>query len=292
MKGRKKSFWFAFVVALAFLVGVSSAYAMTVFLRDGRIVTVPVAKEDILGISFEENHSAMGGKVAAYDIPVTNGLVMWLDASDMSSLFQTADGTEPVVAGNQPVGQWQDKSGNDNHFLQSRQEACPRFVKTGIGGKPSVMFDTRQSLSLTGNFPAPVTVIYVVRQTGGANNRVLSAVANNWLLGYWSGAKNQAFYEGWVSPSGNPATDSISHVFSGIVRGPGQNSEVWADGVMVAANQNGVTGPNGLAVNAGAYPGEVSNCQIAELIVFNRDLSRSERQDVEAYLKAKWSIKR
>ena len=71
---------------------------MTVFLRNGSTVTVPVNKEDILGISFEEGPYAMGGKVAASNVPVADGLVMWLDASDISSLYQTADGMEPVDA--------------------------------------------------------------------------------------------------------------------------------------------------------------------------------------------------
>ncbi|MGA3207533.1 MAG: hypothetical protein ABSE05_06895 [Syntrophales bacterium] len=231
-----------------------------------------------------------GRKDMASNVPITNGLAIWLDASDISSLFQTSDGKEPVKTENQLVGLWRDKSGNDNHFSQSQQGARPLFVKTGIGSKPSVMFNTGQSILMTRNLPAPVTVIYVARQIGGSNKRVLSAMMNNWLLGYWRGAKNQAYYEGWVSTEGSPATDYSPHVFAGIVRGPGQNSEVWADGSMVAINPNGITGPNGLAINTGAYPEEVSDCQVAEIIVFNRDISQSERQEVEVYLKAKWGI--
>ena len=61
---------------------------------------------------------------------------------------------------------------------------------------------------------------------------------------------------------------------------------------MIANNQNGIAGPNGLAVNTGAYAGEVSNCQVAEIIVFNRDLTPGERQMVETHLKSKWGINR
>lgn len=56
--------------------------------------------------------------------------------------------------------------------------------------------------------------------------------------------------------------------------------------------KNGVAGPNGLAINAGAYPGEASNCQVAEFVVYNRDLSRNEKHDIETYLKSKWGINR
>lgn len=253
-------------------------------------VNLETVSKSLAPTELQKEREMLGRTVNSVDVPTTTGLVMWLDASDISSLFQASDGKDPVAAGNQLVGLWKDKSGNNNHFSQSRKEACPCLVKEGIGRKPSVMFNTAQSIFMTKTFPAPVTVIYVTRQMGGSNKRVLSAMTNNWLLGYWSGAKNQAFYEGWVSKAGRPDTDNLSHVFSGIVRGPGQNSEVWADGEMVATNQNGNTGPGGLAINTGMYSEEVSDCQVAEIIVFNRDISQSERQDVEAYLKAKWGI--
>lgn len=265
---------------------------IAIFLKDGNIIQVPVNKEDIMSISFEESTSSQNITATPSTMPVNDGLLMWLDSSDTSSLFQSADGTSPISAGNQPVGRWKDKSGNDNHFIPTRPEVRPTLIKTGIGGKASIMFEPGQSMFVKTNFPAPVTVIYVARQLGGTNNRVLSAVANNWLLGFWAGAKNQGYYEGWVSPSGSPPTDAAPHIFIGIVKGRGQNSEVWADGVMIANNQNGITGPNGLAVNTGAYPGEVSNCQVAEIIVFNRDLTAVERQKIETYLKSKWVINR
>jgi hypothetical protein len=265
---------------------------IVIFLKDGNVIQVPVNKEDIISISFEESTGSFGYAVPSSTMPVSNGLLMWLDSSDMSSLFQSADGTLPLSAGNQPVGMWRDKSGNDNHFMQTKSEVRPNFVKTGIGGKASIVFEPGQSMFVRTNFPAPVTVIYVVRQLGGTNNRVLSAVANNWLLGFWSGAKNQAYYDGWVSPSGSPPADTLPHIFTAIVKGRGQNSEAWADGVIVASNQNGIAGPNGLAINTGAYPGEVSNCQVAEIAVFNRDLTPLERQKVEAHLKSKWGISR
>ena len=265
---------------------------MAIFLKDGKVIQVPVNKEDIVGISFEESGGSSGYTAATSTMPVTNGLLMWLDSSDTSSLFQSADGINALSAGNQPVGLWKDKSGNNNHFTTTKAEGRPIFVKTGIGGNASIMFEPGQSMIVKTNFPAPVTVVYVARQLGGTNSRVLSAVANNWLLGFWSGAKNQAFYEGWVSPSGSPPSDALPHIFVGIVKGSGKNSEVWADGVMIASNQNGITGPNGLAVNTGAYPGEVSNCQIAEIIVFNRDLTTSERQKLENHLKSKWGLNR
>lgn len=281
-------------VAALVAVPLCSYAAMTIFLKDGRSFSVPVTPDEVLSISFEGAAApvASPGKPAAPSLsapPVSDGLAVWLDASDFASIFQTPDGFDQVTGGNQPVGLWRDKSNNDNHMTQLRPESRPRLSKSGIGNKPAIMFESRQSLSLPTNFPAPLSVFYVARMTGGANARVLNALANNWLLGFWAGNKNQAYYEGWVSPEGTPPTDIHSHVFTAIVRGPGQNSEVWADGNMIAANQRGVTGPNGLAINAGPY-NEASNCQVAEILVYNRALSSDERRKVEGYLKSRWNI--
>jgi hypothetical protein len=290
-----KKLWTAFLlVAVVLITAQYASSAMNVFLKNGQVVQVPVNKEDIIGISFDGGSLPSDHKTTGANLPVTGGLVMWLDSSDITSLFRNTDGSSPVSSGNEPVGLWRDKSGNDNHFKQPNRSAQPRLIKLGIGGNSSVMFNTSQSMMSTANFGAPATVLYVARQTGGANGRVLSAAANNWLLGYWSGAKNQAFYQGWVSPQGKPATDDSPHYFTGIVRGQGQNSEVWADGILVSANQNGVAGPNQLGINlsiqVGAYAAEPSNCQVAEIIVYNEALSLRARQIVEAYLKTKWGI--
>ena len=45
-------------------------------------------------------------------------LGVWLDPSDLSTLFQDAAGTIPVTSDGDPVGLMLDKSGNGNHALQ------------------------------------------------------------------------------------------------------------------------------------------------------------------------------
>jgi hypothetical protein len=70
----------------------------------------------------------------------------------------------------------------------------------------------------------------------------------------------------------------------------GNQSFLYENGVLLYNNGNGVTGPNGLAINAGAHASEASTCQIAEIIVYNSSLSQPNRQLVENYLKCKWGI--
>lgn len=210
-------------------------------------------------------------------LPITSGLSFWVKADAITGL---ADGAA--------VSTWSDLSGNARNLTAPGNSP---IYKTGIvNGMPIVRFTAASTQRLTNaiNFTTPVTVIYVARQTGGANARVLSSVTNNWLLGYWGGGKNQAYFDGWVTPSGTPVTDTSWHVFSGVETGA--LSSVYADGGLVASNAGGVTGPNGLELGCNGGGTECSDADIAEVIIYNSALSATDRASVETYLNAKYNI--
>ena len=52
---------------------------------------------------------------------------IWLDPSDMSTLFQDSAGTTPVTAVEQPVGKILDKSGRGNHATQATAGSRPKL---------------------------------------------------------------------------------------------------------------------------------------------------------------------
>jgi hypothetical protein len=202
-----------------------------------------------------------------------SGLSLWLDASSITN----------VVHNNQ-ISAWQDLSGNNRHATSTN---WPTFISNSINGKPVLRFSTAQNILVNHNFPAPYTVFYVAKQTSGARERVLTSNVNNWLLGWWDGAKRQAYYEGWVSSSGTPPADDNVYLYTGL--GSGSQSFLYENGNLVFNNSNGLGGPNGLAINAGAFL-EVSTCDVAEIIVYNQVLSTTNRVLVENYLKCKWGI--
>ncbi|MEM2974451.1 MAG: DUF2341 domain-containing protein, partial [Candidatus Micrarchaeia archaeon] len=215
---------------------------------------------------------------------LSGNLKLWLDANDATTI--TKDGSNKV-------SQWRDKSGNGNYMIQGDYNRQPTYVTGVLNGKPVIRMseDSAQTLYTDTNFPTPVSVIYVVRQTGGGSpERMLSAKNNNWLLGYWYNARRQAYFEGWVSSSGSPATDTNWHIYSAVIPGPGQNSKAYEDGVLFAENQNGVTGPNGLCLSGHYCSSEFSNGEIAEILVYNKALSDAERQGLENYLRFKYNL--
>jgi len=63
----------------------------------------------------------------------------WLEAFDIATLFQAANGTNPVTTAGNPVGRMSDKSGRGNHFIQTND---PRRGEYQTGPARVVMTNT------------------------------------------------------------------------------------------------------------------------------------------------------
>ena len=228
-------------------------------------------------------------------LPVLDGLTLWLDASATNTMtpLNPADGAF--------VSQWRDQYGGsikmDSINIIS---TSPAWVQSsGIGGKPALRFTTENrpgdwwygSTMADGyNHQAPVTVIYVGRMTGlgdAGTQRVVGA--NDWVLGYHGGSMDRAAFGGWVENT-NMAADTNPHIFVGTIGGPGTDSTFYRDGAMVASNQNGTTGPNNLQLAGDNIWYEVSDCEVAEVLVYNRVLTADELTSVNSYLTGKYPL--
>ena len=65
---------------------------------------------------------------------------LWLDPSDLTTLFQDSAGTTPVTAAGQPVGRVLDKSGNGNHATQATAGSRPTY-QVDASGRGYLSFD-------------------------------------------------------------------------------------------------------------------------------------------------------
>ncbi len=200
-----------------------------------------------------------------------------------------ADAISGVSNGSQ-FGIWNDSSGTGNNFTQSSTSREPTYETNVINGEPVVRMSasSSQTMSNATNFTSPVSVIYAARQTGGTNQRMLSALGNNWLMGYWSGGKDQAYFSGWNTPSGSPTTDTKWHIFSSTESTSQANA--WDNGAQFVTNGTSATGPNGLCLSGYECNSEFSDGDFAELFVYNSVLSNNDRGALERYLSAKYSI--
>lgn len=165
----------------------------------------------------------------------------------------------------------------------------PSLVANALfsGSKNVLQLSTTQNLSMT---PKPVsaafTMFFVSRQIGPTNGRVFTG-DNNQLYGYHWGYKDRLYTEGWISQSSkasNTTWDSYR-----VRRRANGSGDFARFGSIITSFTTSVASLNGLNVNTGfCCGGETSNAQIAEIIIYNRDLTDTECQQVENYLLAKW----
>jgi len=160
-----------------------------------------------------------------------------------------------------------DQSGHGGDITQSNTTAQPMYVESGINNKPMLHFNASHSLVNQINYPAPFSVIYGSRVTG-QSERALSAQYNNWLLGYWGGFKDQAYFEGWItSPGSDSQSDNAYNIYA--ASGNGSTSTIYKNGNLLISNGEGLEGPNGIGFNTG----ENSDFDFTDLMVFGTELS-------------------
>ena len=222
--------------------------------------------------------SVLAGTLKTVPAAPAPGSAIWLDSGALSTL--TKDGSNRI-------SEWRDRAGGTDKVVQANAGQQPTYVASAINGLPTVRVNSAngQTMTTLTNFAAPSTVLYVARQLGGTNRRVLSGINNNWLLGFFNGGRSYAYFNGWVDQAG-VASNTNPYLYSATIPGPGNNSSFYENGVLLASNQGGVEGPNGLTLN-GQF-GEYSDADIAEVVVYKSALSDSARQISEAYLAGKW----
>ncbi|WP_284652615.1 T9SS type A sorting domain-containing protein [Flavobacterium terrisoli] len=175
-----------------------------------------------------------------------------------------------------------DQSGSGGDVSNNNISYQPSF--TIRGEKPILHFSFEQFLYNLTYYAPSYTAIYGARQTGGERQRVLSATSNNWLLGFWGGAKGQAYFDGWLTSNpGNPPADNNFYIYSGA--SDGNTSQFYENGILLENNSNGVSGPQGIQLNGSGLYGEYSDCDFTDVMLFDSVLSNANRALVENSIK-------
>ena len=222
-------------------------------------------------------------------VPVTNGIVLWLDATDPSTLFQ--DDAFTTLAGNgDPIGGWRDKSGNGYHAIMDDEILSPTLSNTAMNGQPAVHFDGLDGDGMYVDeglyLERPYTAFIVNQYWGDTHGRTLQGRDANWLLGLWSGNYG-AFAEGWIA--NRPATNDFVYV-EDTTGTPDGDSTLYVNGVDITRDNTPVGVPGRLGFGSvGVYPGEVSDADVSEVVIYDRVLSQSELQQMRTFFYDKYN---
>ena len=245
-------------------------------------VTVPLGKTfaDPGAIAMDKLE---GGISIISSLSLPSGLVLHLDAGSFEGKVQ--DGEAIIDA-------WQDESGQGNHADQLQGD--PTWVVDGLNGEPVVRFDGDDMIWTTKNFQQELTaytILSVARYTGGDSERLISSRGRNWIFGFHGGITSCFYAEGWIFESGT--TNTLWHSHIGTIDDKDRGN-FWADGVHLAIDLNGASNTDYMPaiIQLGGWENgmQTSKGEVAELLLFNRVLSSTERELVQEHLHTKYDL--
>lgn len=133
------------------------------------------------------------------------------------------------------------------------------------------------------------TVIsYVRKMSNGNDGRTITAYNNNWLLAHHDNTYGDYYAEGWVYDISSPTSDTVWRMYTGTGNISGDVYQLYINDTLIVSNSNGSQGPNGWNLN-NQYD-QYSDCQIANLIVYNRVLTSTEISQIYNATKKRFGL--
>ena len=237
---------------------------------------------------YNENASSL-----AFTPTTVSGIQLWLDANDNTTL-QLSSTT---------VNQWNDKSGKGYNATQYGLTTAVTYSANGFNKLPAISFTSGQGLianSPSGTFSTSITLFAVFSTTGSSTYTTVINKTNNNLAAPFD-PYNQYVYYGNGSSSAsttgyNLNTLNTLNLFSISYNVPSANN------ITIQEYLNGTSQLN--FSGTGVYGDTVNNIYIglradrvttfvgvmSEIIVYNTNLTTTQRQNIEGYLAQKWGL--
>ncbi|MBI2664287.1 hypothetical protein HYX10_03000 [Candidatus Woesearchaeota archaeon] len=239
------------------------------------------------------NDVAIGGPILEPDD--VSGLQLWLRAD--AGITKT---------GVNRVTLWEDQTTAGTYDVAPPNVGAePLWVDNYVNGKPAIYFDGNDHLWSSVNFPAgDKTIIVVAKSASGPDRAMLSTDPDDpidgWALYRWNNGNKWAVRAYGVGGDAFAPDNSVNtnwHIFTGKVDdyvSAGDDGEIrlYVDAVSVATDAalTEPTKPNTLYVGSRDDWSHFWTGHIAEIAIYNKLLSDSERRAVESYVGAKYAI--
>ncbi|MBT7650562.1 MAG: hypothetical protein HN553_06280, partial [Opitutae bacterium] len=255
--------------------------------------TQATIRAEVLSIGGEINlaESIVDKSFSIESIP---GMQAWYSVQDLDG--DNIDDQGNILSNGDQIIQWMDGSGQSRNMAYT--SGNPRFYSSALNGKPVISFDGNDMIWGDTNFDfltnTGYTIVSLARYTGGRNNRVISSRSTNWLFGFHGGLVSRFYANGWISTGG--PSDNDWHLHLGTIEAKGGNpaASFWKDGVEMVSGHRGSNntnfGPGVLQFGGYRNNSERSTCEIAEVMVFEKELNQLDRAKIEGYLAHKWRV--
>lgn len=234
----------------------------------------------------------------SFDPRSLSGLALWLDASDSSAV--TLNGTT--------VSEWRDKSGNARHASQSTAARQPTYTTAGQNSRNVITFASGRVLTMSVPLGPAFTILLVATPSTQANSYILacgasfgsspaiisrftfSGVVRDWEF-YHDDMRNNVSTTDRIQIATTQAGYSVvgaTHIDGGSVfgylNGPQAATKATAASFAGDKTMTLIGASNAAATtNPAAF-------NIAELIIYSRVLSATERGRVTRQLGRRWNI--
>jgi hypothetical protein len=226
---------------------------------------------------------------------LASALVSWWDASDASTITLNGSG----------VSSWANKVAGAPAAAQGTAANQPTYSATGRNGRPALTFDgTNDVLTFTPTgFPSGSGQAVTVVAVGWINGSTASIT----MFSYGAASNDQAMQvsqltTGTVVRAGTFGRDSTTAavwsnldriVVASVPSGAGATT-VRIDGASTVSSST--SGTANLSATNGRIGANVSgssfwNGAVQEILVFNRALTATERQQLEGYLAWRWGLR-
>ena len=189
---------------------------------------------------------------------------------------------------------WLDVSGR-NHHMNLFNGSGITWHADALNGEPVLRFDGQSLMWTTKNFDdhkEGYTVLTVARYIDGTKRRIISSRSRNWLFGFHGGNSASWHPEGWVYNS-DTGGDIDWHIHAGTVNNDADPAATfWKDGVLrITGNRsfNNVWNKPG-QIAAGGNWGERSNCEVARILLYDRELSKESVETAMRALQSHYSL--
>ena len=199
------------------------------------------------------------------------------------------------ISGSAPTT-WTDQTGNGYHATMTGMTANMSSVnlKNNIvlqgSSTSSVLFPVFANWTVNSKYTIFVVERYTSSSTTLQKRIITEYTSNNWLTGHWMGNVGVSFHNAWITDQPNGITTATGTdwiVFTD------QTAYSRCNGTVVSKYPPGVNiGFNQLAINHPSstwYP-ERSNFEMAEFIIYPRELNSQEINFVETYLINKYGV--
>ena len=214
-----------------------------------------------------------------------SGLTLWL----------SADSNINVTSGK--VIQWNDLSGNGNHFIPPIINDQPSYITSPfLNGFEAVVFDGTDRLESITNFSFSNATIFIVSTQNSGDASFGRLIDHSYNLGFWLGKNGFSIGGGFMegaAPYGNYNSiqdnkpSILSLVRNGATTSYFINSNPFT--TPTRTTNSSPTASNKISLGAALTGNNPGKKNIYEVIIYNTNLSIANRLSVEYFLKNKYT---